>query len=357
MSARLIDFLKLPKFQHRSLMPIVYSFVTDLNLPGRIILVVQYLLNTLKENECGWYEAKLFNKTGTKTISHIPMYEAKAMAAIIVALKMLYVLDGEYELDHSETMRKINFLLKSEKLFVWNEWRQQMSLKEFLFMKNETSCYAFSNLDMLSADVIAKYPCAQSKVICEDKKHKNFRNKKSRTEIQSMLQQLLHIDNPTSDKTSLPSSFRFKSQLANMMSNWKKWHFFKETKNIDFTFINKDFSSRLLFYKYEEENEDSIELIHILLSSLYNSEKIHVLSHSDSFSQELFRTSSKYWFKCISERASIRSSKWMEQLPESFVWLLQLLSNYIDVNCGYLYSEVRKIEKKLMDVKFAFVCK
>ncbi|GFQ73695.1 TATA box-binding protein-associated factor RNA polymerase I subunit B [Trichonephila clavata] len=35
MSARLIDFLELPKFKHRSLMPIVYCFVTDLNLPGK----------------------------------------------------------------------------------------------------------------------------------------------------------------------------------------------------------------------------------------------------------------------------------------------------------------------------------
>ncbi|GFR07925.1 TATA box-binding protein-associated factor RNA polymerase I subunit B [Trichonephila clavata] len=250
-------------------------------------------------------------------------------------------------------MMKINILLKSEKLFVWNEWRHQMSLKEFLFMKNETSCSAFSNLDMLSADVIAKYPFVQSKDNSEDEKHRNFRSRKSRTEIQSMLQQLLHTDDPTSDEPSLPSSFPFKSQLANMMSNWKKWHFFKETENIDFTFINKDFSSRLLFYKYEEENEDSIELIHILLSSLYNSEKIYTLSHSDSFSQDLFRTSSKYWFKNIPERARFHSTKWMEQLPESFVWLLQLLSNYIPVNCSYLYSEIQKIEKKLMDIKFA----
>ncbi|GFU22442.1 hypothetical protein NPIL_569781 [Nephila pilipes] len=339
MSAKLINFLKLPKFKHRSLMPIVYCFVTDLNLPGRIILVVQYLINKLKKEESEWYETRMLNP---RTILPIPVYEVQAMAAIIVALKLFYVLDGEYEQDHSEAMMKINILLKSDKLFVWNDWRQQTSLKEYLFMKNGT--YSdFSNLDRLSADLIARHVCNESNRISRDVAKKEAREKKSRKEIQSMLQQLLHMNNPPSDN---PSSFPIKSQLASMMSNWKKWHFFKETEEIDFTFINKDFSSRLLFYVYDEDNEDSVELIHILLSSLYESAEVYTLCNLASFSENVFRTSSKYWFKNF-PRKVYRSSKWIEQLPESFAWLLQLLSKYIHVESTYLYGEVLNLEKKL----------
>ncbi|GBM06194.1 TATA box-binding protein-associated factor RNA polymerase I subunit B [Araneus ventricosus] len=338
MSAKLVDFLKLPRFKHHYLVPIVIRFVTDLNLPGHIIPVIKNIIDDWKKGENEWYETKLI---AGKMLS-IPLYEVQAMAAIIVALKLLFVLDGKYELEHSETMMKLNILLNSDKLFVWSEWKKQMSLKEFLFMKSGISYSDFSNLEKICPELIAKYPNYKPKPN-EESDRATFRAVNSKQAIETMLREILNFHDAPPHR---PSSFPVNYQLHYMMSEWKKWHCFKETEEIDFSFICKDFSSQLLFYDFEMDDPDTEELIRLLLSSLYESSEIFLLNHSHSSCKKVLCTSSQYWFKNFSTK-SIKSYEWLEQLPEPFVWLLQMLSRYVHVSCRHLYAEIRNIEKKL----------
>ncbi|CAL1265669.1 unnamed protein product [Larinioides sclopetarius] len=317
MSAKLVDFLKLPKFKHYYLMPIVIRFVTDLNLPGRIIPVIKNIINDWKKGENEWYETKLI---AGKMLS-IPLYEVQAMAAIIVALKLLFVLDGKYELEHSETMMKLNILLKSDKLFMWSEWKKQMSLKEFLYMKSGISYSDFSNLEKICPELISKFPNYRPKPN-EESDRATYRAFNSKQAIETMLREILNFHDVPPHR---PSSFPVKYHLHYMMSEWKKWHCFKETKEIDFSFICKDFSSRLLFYDFEMDDPDTDELIRLLLSSLYESSEIFFLNHSHSSCKKVLCTTSQYWFKNFSTK-SIKSYEWLEQLPEPFVWLLQMLT-------------------------------
>ncbi|XP_055933533.1 TATA box-binding protein-associated factor RNA polymerase I subunit B-like [Argiope bruennichi] len=338
MSAKLIDFLKLPRFKHCSLMPIVIRFVADLNLPGTIIPVIKNIIDSWKNGESEWYETKLI---AGKMLS-MPLYEVQAMAAIIVALKLLFVLDGKYEVEHSETMMKLNILLKSEKLFVWSEWRKQMSLREFLFMKSGISYSDFTNLEKICPELIAKYSVYKPKPH-EDSDKATLRSANSKKAIEAMLREIVDFHDAPPHK---PSSFPIKYQLHYMMSEWKKWHCFKETEEIDFSFICKDFSSKLLFYDFENDDPDTDELIRLLLSSIYETSEIFLLKHSDSSCKKVLCTSSQYWFKNFSAR-NIKSYELIEQWPEPFVWLLQMLSKYVHVNCTHLYAEIRNIEKKL----------
>ncbi|GIX84203.1 TATA box-binding protein-associated factor RNA polymerase I subunit B [Caerostris extrusa] len=295
-------------------MPVVIRFVMDLNLPSCIIPIVKNINDMLKEEENQWYEIERKSK---RCIKPIPMYEAQAMASIIVALKLLFVLDDEYEKQHSEIMMKINILLKSDKLFVWNEWKQQISLKDFLFMKSGASCSDLSNLDKLSSEFIAKYSSLQPSPV----NHNQSNAAKAKKEIQNQLKHLLNFNISESLEVT---SFPIKSQQASMISNWKKWHIFKDTKEIDFTFLSKDFSSRLFFYDYEESDQSTEELINILLSSLYESVELRTWCNLALTRENILRTTSKYWFKNFPPR-KFSVSGWIEELPDSFTWLLKFL--------------------------------
>ncbi|KAF8782725.1 Conserved oligomeric Golgi complex subunit 3 like protein [Argiope bruennichi] len=172
-----------------------------------------------------------------------------------------------------------------------------------------------------------------------------LRSANSKKAIEAMLREIVDFHDAPPHK---PSSFPIKYQLHYMMSEWKKWHCFKETEEIDFSFICKDFSSKLLFYDFENDDPDTDELIRLLLSSIYETSEIFLLKHSDSSCKKVLCTSSQYWFKNFSAR-NIKSYELIEQWPEPFVWLLQMLSKYVHVNCTHLYAEIRNIEKKEVD--------
>lgn len=145
------------------------------------------------------------------------------------------------------------------------------------------------------------------------------------------------------------TSFPLKCELSRFVDNGGSWRMFKETRNRDMTFLNKDFSSDFLFYRRTHEiSERSEELIFLLLSTLYESSEILTLSDLSSSYQIILKTSSKYWYKNIPQAEFFEQRQlWCEKLPVAFLWLLKLLCKYMQVPCDDLYLAVFSIEKEL----------
>nr|CAD7195926.1 unnamed protein product [Timema douglasi] len=101
--------------------------VTTVPPPDILALVRRYILELQLPDQLLTYVKRLFAvsvpvlKFNTNCI---PNYEARAMAFIIVVLKLLLGLDGVTEHKISVTARKINMLLGTEEplLFVWDDW-------------------------------------------------------------------------------------------------------------------------------------------------------------------------------------------------------------------------------------------
>ncbi|KAG8201550.1 hypothetical protein JTE90_011225 [Oedothorax gibbosus] len=346
--AKLFEFLKLPSFKHPPLIPAVFRFVKELNLPDSLIHIANHLYNRMERKTAVWYKTQSVRES---QVFRIPKYDVQAMALIVVSLKLLLLLDGNFEVEHSKIMMKINILLEGQKMFVWDEWQKQMKLKEFLFLKNGCKYSDFSRLDALSVDeIIRKYPISKIREYGDYTnrvKPNDFKFSEGRKELKALIESVTHLgDTVTNNK---PTSFPLKQELTRFTEEGDTWEMFKETTQRDFTLLNKDFSSHLMFYRRTDEiSEKSEELIYILLSTLYESSEVLTLSHFASSCESMLKTTSKYWYKNIQQDAFVeRRQLWREKLPSSFVWLLEVLCKYLQVTCQDLYLEVLAIEKEL----------
>nr|CAD7262095.1 unnamed protein product [Timema shepardi] len=101
--------------------------VTTVPPPDILALVRRYILELQLPDQLLTYVKRLFAVSVPVlkfNASSIPNYEARAMAFIIVVLKLLLGLDGVTEHKISVTAGKINMLLGTEEplLFVWDDW-------------------------------------------------------------------------------------------------------------------------------------------------------------------------------------------------------------------------------------------
>ncbi|XP_054720699.1 uncharacterized protein LOC129230326 [Uloborus diversus] len=341
MCAKLVQFLDLPSFKNRSLLPLVCRYVKDLNLSNDLIPVVKNLLAKFSENHDEWYKKPPSMRS--KCFS-IPVYENRALAFIIIALKMLFVLDGNFEKEHSNVMMKINALNQGNKYFVWNEWYQHCAVKEYLFIPERISFPRFRRIDYLSAEqIISNHPISELKPPNDDASA-NKRNKlAAKFAIKELLFKVAEI---SKEKPKIPTVFPLKSEVKHFLSTWESMAAYKDNDGSSFTILSKDFSSSSLDYdiSFTESAEDIKSL---LISTLYKSVRNISVGYSSVTCEEMVRTTSKYWFKNYTQRDDNSKTEFFNKLPSTFRWLLSFLSRYICTEIGDLYFEVVRIEKIL----------
>ncbi|XP_071035646.1 TATA box-binding protein-associated factor RNA polymerase I subunit B isoform X2 [Parasteatoda tepidariorum] len=335
-SAKLIKFLQLPKFKQPPLLPIAIRFVKDLNLPRDLIPVLKFLINKI-------------NQKPEHKLRYIPPYEAQALSVVMVALKMLFVLDGKFEVEHSEIMTKLNSISENESYFVWTDWQKQMSLKEFLFFKHYTTQNnaAMNLLDTLSADRIngGYHPVFSiQEELRSEHTTRNYMNfLTSRSEVKALFEGLI---SDTSIKRN-PTSFPLQYELQCLVNGWKRLPLFKDTENIDFSFINKDFSHHRLYYRPSATTDEPIDL---LLSSLYEPVKLLYVTHRTNYFENVTRTSKKYWYiKHPRPLERFQNRKREDDFSSSFKWLFNFMCKYIEFDKEVFYKELRFIEQILIE--------
>ncbi|XP_071035648.1 TATA box-binding protein-associated factor RNA polymerase I subunit B isoform X4 [Parasteatoda tepidariorum] len=270
-SAKLIKFLQLPKFKQPPLLPIAIRFVKDLNLPRDLIPVLKFLINKI-------------NQKPEHKLRYIPPYEAQALSVVMVALKMLFVLDGKFEVEHSEIMTKLNSISEN---------------------------------------------------------YMNFLT--SRSEVKALFEGLI---SDTSIKRN-PTSFPLQYELQCLVNGWKRLPLFKDTENIDFSFINKDFSHHRLYYRPSATTDEPIDL---LLSSLYEPVKLLYVTHRTNYFENVTRTSKKYWYiKHPRPLERFQNRKREDDFSSSFKWLFNFMCKYIEFDKEVFYKELRFIEQILIE--------
>ncbi|XP_063238073.1 TATA box-binding protein-associated factor RNA polymerase I subunit B isoform X2 [Bacillus rossius redtenbacheri] len=114
MSAELAKLLRVNAFPAPHVLSLAARYVEELQLPSDVLDCVRKM-----------YAMHPPNMEFDAASSEVPNYEGRAMAFIIVVLKLLFGLDGKTEHVNSETAAEFNKYLSSEegKLFVWDDWQ------------------------------------------------------------------------------------------------------------------------------------------------------------------------------------------------------------------------------------------
>lgn len=170
--------------------------------------------------------------------------------------------------------------------------------------------------------------------------------------IKEALSDIVHIP---SSNSSIPTSFPLRRAVKCFMEEWRTLPMFKETKEIDFTLLRRDFSSCSLSFNPLQFDKDEDELSHLLMTSLYLPDtSVNVGSKYSyipiTYCHEVICTTSNYWFLNWHHGeygTSDITSDWLDKLPNSFKWLLNFFSKYAYCNSAALYKEVAQMEKIL----------
>ncbi|XP_052122567.1 TATA box-binding protein-associated factor RNA polymerase I subunit B [Frankliniella occidentalis] len=109
-----IKTIKVPSFRK-----LIKRFVQELNLPEQVALIAERLFDMLP---------KPVEYVPVSLRKSLPNWEGRAMAHIIVAVKLLFGLDDATEHRNSRIARRFNELIASQnssvRLFVWDDWEQ-----------------------------------------------------------------------------------------------------------------------------------------------------------------------------------------------------------------------------------------
>lgn len=133
------------------------------------------------------------------------------------------------------------------------------------------------------------------------------------------------------------------------IEEWQSLPMFQETREIDFSFLKKDFSLCSLSFNPLQFDETDNELSYLLMTSLYLPETSVNLGRkcykTITYHEQIIRTTSDYWFYNPKTVSKTVAPEWLEIVPNSFKWLINFISKYAYCNNTILYKEVVKIEK------------
>ncbi|XP_054088438.1 TATA box-binding protein-associated factor RNA polymerase I subunit B [Zeugodacus cucurbitae] len=140
-------FINIKSFNQPDLIKLTERYVTELNLPADITTYVERLINLLPP------------QMRTRVPYVYPAYEARAMAYIILVLKLLFGLDGHTEKLITHAARKTNQCLQNltEKgrsananltppppLFIWEDWVEFIEMRKVIVSHyNSNFCQQF----------------------------------------------------------------------------------------------------------------------------------------------------------------------------------------------------------------------
>ncbi|XP_017111240.1 TATA box-binding protein-associated factor RNA polymerase I subunit B isoform X1 [Drosophila elegans] len=148
-------YINLSHFQKPNLHSLAERYILELGLPSRLVKYVGSLIDL--------YPPSFFNAMGPHTY---PRYEARTMAYILYAMKLLFGLDDVKEQKISESAAKINEQLLEDKgseaplLFVFTEWMQFVDIRKVIVSHyNQTFAHRFGVATQIGRkvdDILAK---------------------------------------------------------------------------------------------------------------------------------------------------------------------------------------------------------
>ncbi|XP_074641985.1 TATA box-binding protein-associated factor RNA polymerase I subunit B-like [Tubulanus polymorphus] len=119
-TGKLVEFLDIDKVPAVEISKIIGKYGIEMALPSDIIGMAQNFLLILQPNDS--YEP---HPTGSPRYQPYPLYEAQAIAYIIITLKLLFGVNDHSERELSNYGRNLQNLLSDNtkhRLFIWDEW-------------------------------------------------------------------------------------------------------------------------------------------------------------------------------------------------------------------------------------------
>ncbi|XP_022240491.1 TATA box-binding protein-associated factor RNA polymerase I subunit B-like [Limulus polyphemus] len=168
-TGKLAHYLGVSTIPPQRLEPIVARHLKELNLPSEILSLVKSLIdifpptNEWNFNNVG-QKVKEDEKNNSESLS-IPPFEARSISYVIVALKLLFGLDGTTEREMSNHLKKISkFLPKDVNIFSFEDWMQYIDTRN-VFLSSRYTTFCFPNTDKIIDvdEFFAFYQCVSSK--------------------------------------------------------------------------------------------------------------------------------------------------------------------------------------------------
>ncbi|XP_076341704.1 TATA box-binding protein-associated factor RNA polymerase I subunit B-like [Tachypleus tridentatus] len=168
-TGKLAHYLGVSTIPPQQLEPIVARHLKELNLPSEILLLVKCLLDIFPPH-LQWdfsdvaLKVKADERHNLESLS-IPPFEARAVAYVIVALKLLFGIDGTTEREISSHLKKISkFLPTGVNLFSFADWMQYIDARN-VFLSSRYTTFCFPNTEKIIDidEFFAFYHCVSSK--------------------------------------------------------------------------------------------------------------------------------------------------------------------------------------------------
>ncbi|XP_076357200.1 TATA box-binding protein-associated factor RNA polymerase I subunit B-like isoform X2 [Tachypleus tridentatus] len=170
-TGKLAHYLGVSTIPPQQLEPIVARHLKELNLPSEILLLVKCLLDIFPPH-LQWdfsdvaLKVKADERHNLESLS-IPPFEARAVAYVIVALKLLFGIDGTTEREISSHLKKISkFLPTGVNLFSFADWMQYIDARN-VFLSSRYTTFCFPNTEKIIDidEFFAFYHCIIIKVV------------------------------------------------------------------------------------------------------------------------------------------------------------------------------------------------
>ncbi|KAK0183093.1 hypothetical protein PV327_001165 [Microctonus hyperodae] len=127
--AKLANFLRVFQLPHPNLLSLMERYVTELQLPNGILVYAERMMARSPPNMKFNMKSQL-----------LPNYEGRAMAFIIVVMKILFGLDGITEYEISRVIDRINIIGQERgelesRLFSFCEWQRYIECRRCILIK------------------------------------------------------------------------------------------------------------------------------------------------------------------------------------------------------------------------------
>ncbi|XP_023227696.1 TATA box-binding protein-associated factor RNA polymerase I subunit B-like [Centruroides sculpturatus] len=314
LTEKMANFLGIKEIPEKLLMPIIARFVIDLNLPLELISFIHKLVST--RIPCMKFK-----------LDGLPRYEVRAMAIIVIALKLLFGLNDKTERQLSSLGRKLeeykNF---GNQFFIWEDWVEHMKIQINFIFHSHIPLALFMENDVYDID---RYNLFYDQIVHSHWRPKSApcssRNIKKSFEFYDSLKKVFSsLKDSNEEQLSYPkTSFPY-----SVLLNYYKELYFKNNSE------KKLFHHKTL--KYLTNCKDYYEDLEI--TKIYQDQEFNdlILGSKNAFTQDF--PYSQYWIAHFQKHT-------VPEVPyDSFKWLLSVCSCYIEVSTDDLYREVMQLE-------------
>ncbi|KAG0430589.1 hypothetical protein HPB47_022557 [Ixodes persulcatus] len=297
-------------------LPVLGRLLVDLNLPLGLLDVCRRVLAVFPNLELQWH----WSREGSEApVCLQPSCEVRAVAILLLVLKLVFLLDGKREKRVSSDAEKLQEPCPGRRLFCWSQWEEHTRARILLLRSN---CYLFEpdDVDMVRSVVPLlrepREPLSKTSPVAmalREGLQKAFRE---------MHGQNLAWEQVPPSSFALTTAVDFFAQRPEVSPGLKQ-ELDEEFLHRDVTYLTRD---RGVLAELGEWND--------------------LIRRHPELGRVARGRCQHYWIMHPPPQRKAKYRCVRHRLPSDFVWLLEFLATVVHCEAGKLYADLVSLEKK-----------